>query len=86
MGPCSITLGSSAYRVTDHGTVIGKRTYIGAGVKIVANTQIGNDIIVGAQAFVNKDLIEPGVYVGIPAIFFKKHDKKFYESMEILKG
>lgn len=67
MGPCSITFGSTAYRVTKHGTTIGKRTYIGGGAKIAANVQIGDDIIVGAQAFVNKNLVEPGVYGGVPA-------------------
>ena len=85
MGPCSITLGSSAYRVTKHGTTIGERTYIGGGAKIAADIQIGDDIVVGAQAFVNKDLIEPGVYGGIPAILLKKHSKKFYDSVRDLK-
>lgn len=67
MGPASITFGSTADRKAKYGTIIGERTYIGGGAKIAAEIQIGNDIIVGAQAFVNKDLTEPGVYVGIPA-------------------
>lgn len=71
MGPASITFGSTAYRATKQGIIIGERTYIGGGAKIAAGIQIGNDIIVGAQAFVNKDLTEPGVYVGIPARLIK---------------
>jgi len=67
IGPCSVTFGSTAYRVTKHGTTIGERTYIGGGAVIAADIQIGDDIIVGAQAFVNKDLREPGIYVGCPA-------------------
>lgn len=67
MGPCSITFGSTAYHVTKHGTVIGERTYIGGGATIAANIQIGDDIVVGAQAFVNRDLVEPGIYGGVPA-------------------
>jgi len=82
MGPCSITLGSSAYRVTEHGTIIGERAYIGAGAQIAANIQIDDDIIVGAHAFVNKDLTEPGIYCGIPAMFLKEHDKKFYKPIK----
>jgi len=52
------------------GTVIGKGTHIGTaavigpGVKIVPNT------IVGAQAYVSKNITEAGIYVGVPA--FKK--------------
>jgi len=84
MGPGSVTLGSSAYRITEHGTVIGERTYIGAGTKIAANIQIGGDIIVGAQAFVNKSIYVPGVYGGVPAVFIKPHDDKFYESVKNL--
>lgn len=66
LGPHTITLGSTHKRVTEHGTTIGKNTYIGAGAKIAANTKIGDDIVVGALGFVNKDLTEEGIYVGLP--------------------
>ena len=49
MGPNSITLGSSAYRKTSHGTVIGDNTYIGAGVKL--NHKVGEHIAKGATLF-----------------------------------
>lgn len=66
LGPHTITLGSTHERVTKHGTTIGKNTYIGAGVKIAANTQIGDNIVVGALGYVNRDLTEEGVYAGLP--------------------
>jgi len=66
LGPHTITLGSTHERVTKHGTVIGKNTYIGAGSKIAADTKIGDNIVVGALGFVNKDLTEEGIYAGLP--------------------
>jgi UDP-3-O-[3-hydroxymyristoyl] glucosamine N-acyltransferase len=66
LGPHTITLGSTHERVTKHGTIIGKNTYIGAGSKIAADIHIGDNIVVGALGFVNKDLTEVGIYAGLP--------------------
>ena len=73
MGPNAITLGSTAYRETYHGTIIGENTYIGAGTKISANTHINHNIIIGANSFVNKDLsnTDPTVWAGNPIKFIK---------------
>ena len=66
LGPNVITLGSTHQRVTVHGTIIGNFSYIGAGSKIAGGVVIGDNITTGAQSFVNKNLDEPGIYVGIP--------------------
>jgi len=66
LGPNVITLGSTHKRVELHGTVIGERTYIGAGSKLTGATKVGDDIVVGALSFVNRDILESGIYVGIP--------------------
>ena len=76
LGPHTITLGSTHERITKHGTVIGKNTYIGAGSKIAADTKIGDNIVIGALGFVNKDLTVPGIYAGLPVKFIKKNKKK----------
>ena len=47
--------------VIGEGSHIGTAAVIGPGVKIVAGT------VIGAQAYVSKDIDEPGIYVGIPA-------------------
>lgn len=68
MGPNSIALGSSAYRETAHGTVIGDNTYIGAGAKLNPNIKITSHVIVGANAFVKDNITEGHViYGGTPA-------------------
>jgi UDP-3-O-[3-hydroxymyristoyl] glucosamine N-acyltransferase len=66
LGPNVITLGSTHKRVELHGTVVGERTYIGAGSKLAGAVKVGDDIVVGAMSFVNRDIYESGIYVGIP--------------------
>ena len=66
LGPNVITLGGTAQREVKHGTIIGERTYIGAGSKLKVAVEVGNDVIVGALTFVNQSIPESGIYVGIP--------------------
>lgn len=58
IGPGAILAG----RVT-----VGARTFVGAGATICPDISIAKDCTVGAGAVVTKDLMEPGVYKGIPA-------------------
>ncbi len=46
---------------------IGRRVMIGAGATVRDGLCIGDDIIIGAGAVVVSDLLQPGVYVGVPA-------------------
>jgi serine O-acetyltransferase len=47
--------------------VIGSRVYIAPGAKIFGGITIGNDVAIGANAVVTKDLPDKAVAVGIPA-------------------
>lgn len=47
--------------------VIGNRVYIAPGVKIVGNVKIGDDVAIGANAVVTRDLPNKAVAVGVPA-------------------
>lgn len=47
--------------------VIGDKVYIGPGVKIVGAVKIGNNVAIGANAVVTKDIPDNAVAVGIPA-------------------
>jgi len=40
---------------------------LGAGATVRDGRCIGDDIVIGAGAVVVSDLIQPGVYVGVPA-------------------
>lgn len=50
---------------------IGKHCYIGTGATILPEVSICDAVTIGAGAVVTKDITEPGVYVGIPAIKIK---------------
>jgi acetyltransferase-like isoleucine patch superfamily enzyme len=54
---------------------IGKNCEIGMGAKIIANGRnlyIGNDVIIGANAVVTKDVPDQSVAAGVPAKVIKK--------------
>ena len=49
------------------GTLIEKNVFIGTAVVLAPNIKIAEGTIVGANSFVNKSLMEKGIYVGNPA-------------------
>lgn len=51
----------------------GKCVYFGTNASTVEDISIHDDVIIGAGACVSKDIIESGIYVGVPA---KKMEKK----------
>jgi len=48
-------------------TIIRKGAKIGTNATINDGVEIGEGVIIGAKSFVNKDCLELGVYIGIPA-------------------
>jgi len=50
------------------GTVIGKGTHVGTAAVIGPGVKIAPNSIIGAQAYASKDITEPGIYVGVPAV------------------
>ena len=46
---------------------IGNQVYIGPGAKVFGKIKIGNNVAIGANAVVNKDIPDNSVAVGIPA-------------------
>ena len=51
---------------------IGSRVYIAAGAKVLGNISIGDDVIVGANAVVTKDVPPNVIVVGANQIMAKK--------------
>ena len=47
--------------------VVGDRVYIAAGAKVIGKIQVGNDVAIGANAVVVKDVPDHAVVVGVPA-------------------
>lgn len=53
------------------GTFVKKSAFIGTAAVLAANITIGEEVVIAAQAYVSKDCIEKGIYIGIPAKFKK---------------
>lgn len=62
-----VTIGVSNRGNNKGAPTIGDRVYIGPGVKIFGNIKIGNDVSIGANDVVTKDIPDNSVAVGIPA-------------------
>ena len=50
------------------GVSVGAQSIIGAGACVLPGVRIGERCLVGAGATVTRDLMEPGVYLGSPAV------------------
>lgn len=65
--------------------VLGDRVFVGPGAKILGSVNIGDDVAVGANAVVTKDLSDRAVAVGIPAkvvSYNGSFDFIIYDTME----
>lgn len=49
------------------GAKIGKNCFIGTSTVLHHGITICDDVTIGAKSFVNKDITEPGKYIGCPA-------------------
>ena len=49
--------------------------FIGSGTRILYNTRIGNNVIIGSDSLVNKDIPDNSVYAGVPARFICTFDE-----------
>ena len=56
--------------------VIGDRVKIAAGAKVIGGVTLGNDVTVGANAVVVKDVPDGCTVVGVPARIVKRYGKK----------
>ncbi len=62
-----ITIGQAGRGDQQFVPLIGDRVYIGPGAKLFGKLTIGNDVAIGANAVVTRDLPDNAVAVGIPA-------------------
>ncbi len=54
------------------GTVhVGNLSFVGAGATIINNINIQGNCVIGAGAVVTSDIVESGIYVGVPARILK---------------
>lgn len=61
-----VTIGKSNRGAKKGYPVIGDCVYIGPGAKIIGNVHIGNNVAIGANCVVTKDIPDNSVVVGVP--------------------
>ena len=62
-----VTIGVGGRGVKQGCPKLGDRVFIGPGAKLLGAVEIGNDVAIGANAIVTKDLPDWAVAVGVPA-------------------
>lgn len=74
----NVTLGQSNRGDKKGYPTIGDRVYIGPGAKIIGNVRIGNDVAIGANAVVTKDIPDGACVAGVPAKIISMQGSKGY--------
>jgi serine O-acetyltransferase len=62
-----VTIGTSNRGERAGNPVIGDNVYIGPGAKIIGAIRIGNNVAIGANSVVTRDVPDDAVVVGVPA-------------------
>jgi len=57
---------------------IGDNVYISAGARIIGNVKVGNNVIIGANAVVTKDIPDNSIVAGVPAKIIRTVDEDIY--------
>jgi serine O-acetyltransferase len=52
--------------------ILGSDVYIGAGAKLIGNIKIGNNVLIGANAVIQKDIPDNSISVGVPGKNLRK--------------
>ncbi|MEG0290150.1 MAG: serine O-acetyltransferase EpsC [Erysipelotrichaceae bacterium] len=69
-----VTLGGTGKQHCKRHPTLGNRVIIGSGAKILGNINLGNDVKIGANAVVMKDVPDGCTAVGVPARIIEKNN------------
>ena len=61
---------------------IGNDVYISAGARIIGNIHVGNNVIIGANAVVNKDVPDNCIVAGVPAKLIRSVDCSIWDLLK----
>lgn len=61
---------------------IGDNVYISAGARIIGDIKVGNNVIVGANAVVTKNVPNNSIVAGVPAKIIKTIDEDIYSLLK----
>lgn len=66
-----VVFGNKTEAPDDKTVIVGDDCYFGLGVKILGTVKIGNNVTVGANAVVTKDIPDNAIVGGVPAKIIK---------------
>lgn len=61
---------------------IGNDVYISAGSRIIGKIKVGNNVIIGANSVVNKDVPDNTIVAGVPAVPIRKVEGSIWSLFE----
>lgn len=61
---------------------IGNDVYISAGSRIIGKIHVGNNVIIGANAVVNKNIPDNSIVAGVPAKVIRSIDVEIWELLK----
>lgn len=70
-----VTIGFSSTAIGYGNPWIGDKCYIGAGAKILGPVHVGNNVIIGANAVVIRDVPDNTMVAGVPAVPIKRYNE-----------
>lgn len=73
-----VTLGQMNRGIKKGSPVIGDNVYIATGAKIIGSIKIGNNVAIGANCVVTKDIPNNAVVVGVPGKIISYNGSKDY--------
>lgn len=62
-----VTIGSNRFAVNNSPAILGDNVILFPGVKIIGHVILGNNVVIGANSVVTKDIPDGAVSAGIPA-------------------
>lgn len=72
-----VTLGNNILKDRDKVPVVGDDVLICAGAKVIGNVKIGNQVVIGANAVVNRDVENNVIVGGVPAKVIGKSNNSY---------
>ena len=74
-----VTIGALSRYDIGGAPILGDRVFVSSGVRIIGNIRIADGVVIGANAVVIKDIVEPNTtWVGIPARKVSDSGSAFY--------